>query len=280
MEKPIYFINNQFVEKSKAVIPVDDIGFLRSYAVFDYLKTYFKIPFHLNDHIERLFSSAKFIGLKVPFNSTEIKEIIFELIKINDFPESSIRLIVTGGTSIDGKKPGKPNFIVTCEPRNEIPMEFYEKGVKIKTVEDLRETPPIKTINYTMAVKYLTEFYPLGFFEVLYVSKNKITECTSSNIFFIKNKSLITPKENILEGITRKIIINICSPMFDIIQRDISLTELNDFEEAFITSTDKEVLPVISIDNFVLNKGKVGEKTKSIMKEFQKYIDSRIWTDF
>lgn len=159
-------------------------------------------------------------------------------------------------------------------------MEFYEKGVKIKTVEDLRETPPIKTINYTMAVKYLTEFYPLGYFEVLYISKNKITKCTSSNIFFIKNKSLITPKENILEGITRKIIINICSPMFDIIQRDINLTELNDFEEAFITSTDKEVLLVISIDNFVFNKEKVGEKTKSILKEFQKYIDSRTWIDF
>lgn len=67
-------------------------------------------------------------------------------------------------------------------------MEFYAKGVKIKTVEDLRETPPIKTINYTMAVKYLTEFYPLGYFEVLYVSKNKITECTSSNIFSLKTK--------------------------------------------------------------------------------------------
>lgn len=68
--------------------------------------------------------------------------------------------------------------------------------------------------------------------------------------------------------------------MFDIIQRDINLTELNDFEEAFITSTDKEVLPVISIDNFVFNKEKVGEKTKLILKEFQKYIDSRIWIDF
>lgn len=277
MKQTLYFINNDFIEKDKAFISVNDIGLLRAYAVFDYLKTYFGKPFHLSDHINRLFNSADFIGLKIPKSKTEIKAIVNELIRLNKFPESSIRIIVTGGKSTDGKKQGEPNLIITCEPRNEIEKSFYVKGVKVKTVQDYREAPIAKTINYTMAIKYLNEFIPQGFFEVLYVHNSKITECTSSNIFFIKGKKLITPKDEMLPGITRQIVINKCSKFFDIEERNIYLHEIYDFDEAFITSTDKEVLPVIAIDNHFFNKGIVGTNTKEVMKIFNEYVNSKIW---
>lgn len=277
MKQTIYFLKNDFVEKDKAVISVNDIGLLRAYAVFDYLKTYFGKPFHLRDHINRLFKSADFIGLNIPKSKSEIREIVIELIHINRFPESSIRIIVTGGESSDGKKKGEPNLIITCEPRNEIDRSFYEKGVKIKTVQDYREAPVAKTINYTMAIKYLNDFIPKGFFEILYVHNSKITECTSSNIFFIKNRKLITPKDEILPGITRQIVINQSSKFFDIEEKNIFLHEIYDFDEAFITSTDKEILPVISIDNHMFNKGIVGSQTKQVMKIFKDYVDSKIW---
>lgn len=277
MKQTLYFINNDFIEKDKAFISVNDIGLLRAYAVFDYLKTYFGKPFHLSDHINRLFNSADFIGLKIPKSKTEIKAIVNELIRLNKFPESSIRIIVTGGKSTDGKKQGEPNLIITCEPRNEIEKSFYVKGVKVKTVQDYREAPIAKTINYTMAIKYLNEFIPQGFFEVLYVHNSKITECTSSNIFFINGKKLITPKDEMLPGITRQIVINQCSKFFDIEERNIYLHEIYDFDEAFITSTDKEVLPVIAIDNHFFNKGIVGTNTKEVMKIFNEYVNSKIW---
>lgn len=277
MKQTLYFINNDFIEKDKAFISVNDIGLLRAYAVFDYLKTYFGKPFHLSDHINRLFNSADFIGLKIPKSKTEIKAIVNELIRLNKFPESSIRIIVTGGKSTDGKKQGEPNLIITCEPRNEIEKSFYVKGVKVKTVQDYREAPIAKTINYSMAIKYLNEFIPQGFFEVLYVHNSKITECTSSNIFFIKGKKLITPKDEMLPGITRQIVINQCSKFFDIEERNIYLHEIYDFDEAFITSTDKEVLPVIAIDNHFFNKGIVGTNTKEVMKIFNEYVNSKIW---
>lgn len=277
MKQTIYFLNNNFIEKERAFISVNDIGLLRAYAVFDYLKTYFGKPFHISDHINRLFNSAKFIGLKIPKSRIEIKDIVNELIKINKFPESSVRIIVTGGQSPDGKKGGEPNLIITCEPRNEIDKSFYLTGVKLKTVQDYREAPIAKTINYTMAIKYLNEFVPQGFFEVLYVHNSKITECTSSNIFFIKGKKLITPKDEMLPGITRQVVINQSSKYFDIEERNIYLHEIYDFDEAFITSTDKEVLPVIAIDNHSFNKGIVGDKTKQVMKFFKDYVESKIW---
>ncbi len=280
MKQTIYFINNDFVEKDKAVIPVNDIGLLRAYAVFDYLKTYFGKPFHLIDHIERLFKSAEFIGLKIPKTKLEIKDIVIELIRINKFPESSVRIIVTGGDSPDGKKKGEPRLIITCEPRNELDIKFYEKGIKIKSVHDYRETPLAKTINYTLAIKYLNDFIPKGFFEVLYIHNSKITECTSSNIFFIKGKKLITPKDEVLPGITRKIVLNLASKYFDVDERDIYYHEIYDFDESFITSTDKEVMPVISIDEHLFNKGIIGDKTKLVIKLFRDYIESKVWMDF
>lgn len=277
MKKSIYFLNDNFIEKDKAVISVNDIGLLRAYAVFDYLKTYFGMPFHLTDHINRLFNSADYIGLRIPKSKEEIKEIIFELLKINNFPDSSVRIIVTGGESPDGKKKGAPNLIITCEPRNEIDLVYYSNGVKVKTVQDSRETPIAKTINYTMAIKYLNEFFPQGFFEVLYVHNSRITECTSSNIFFIKGNKLITPKDEVLPGITRKIIIDISSKYFDVEERTVFLHELYDFDEVFITSTDKEVLPVIAIDQHYFNKGLIGDKTKLMMKIFNDYVASKVW---
>lgn len=279
MQQPVYFVKDKFVEKDKALIPVNDLGLLRAYAVFDYLKTYSGKPFHLSDHINRLFSSAEYIGLKIPNSKDEIKFIIKELLKINKFNESSIRIIVTGGTSSDGKKRGEPNLIITCEPRNEIDKEFYIKGVKIKSVYDYREAPVAKTINYTMAIKYLNEYYPQGFFEVLYIHNSKITECTSSNIFFVKDKKLITPKDELLPGITRQVVIREASKNFEIEEREVFFHEIFDFDECFITSTDKEVLPVISIDEHFFNKGKVGDKTKLIMKIFHDYVESGIWIE-
>jgi len=279
MKEPIYFLKNNFIERSKAVISVNDIGLLRAYAIFDYLKTYYGKPFHLSDHINRLFKSGEFIGLKIPKDKDEIKEIVKELLRINRFNESSVRIIVTGGESSDGKKTGEPTLIVTCEPRNEIDKAYYLSGVKVKSVQDYREAPLAKTINYTMAIKYLNEFFPQGFFEVLYVHNSKITECTSSNVFFIKGKKLITPKDEILPGITRQIVIKEASKYFEIEERDILYHEIYDFDEAFITSTDKEVLPVIAIDNHIFNKGIIGDRTKVIMKVFHEYVESMRWIE-
>jgi branched-chain amino acid aminotransferase len=279
MKQPIYFVKDKFIEKDKAFVSVNDLGLLRAYAVFDYLKTYFGKPFHLSDHINRLFKSAEFIGLKIPNTKEEIKSIVRELLKINKFNESSIRIIVTGGTSPDGKKKGEPNLIITCEPRNEIDKDFYLNGVRIKSVYDYREAPIAKTINYTMAIKYLNEYYSKGYFEVLYIHNSKITECTSSNIFFIKGKKLITPKDELLLGITRQVVIQEASKKFEIEEREIFFHEIFDFEECFITSTDKEVMPVISIDEHFFNKSKIGDKTKLVMKIFRDYVESGVWIE-
>lgn len=279
MSDTIYFVGDKYVDKKNAFIHVNDIGLLRGYAVFDYLKTYFGKPFHLSDHIERLYNSAKYIGLTIPYSKKEIKTICYELLKKNNFAESNIRLVVTGGVGTDSKTKGKPVLIVTCEPRVVMNPEYYTKGIKIKTVEGSREISLSKTCNYIRAIDYLDEYRKSGYSEVLYVLGNKVLECTSSNIFLLKNNTIITPDTGVLMGITRKAIFEICSKFMNIELREVKLEELLKADEVFISSTERELMPVIMIDDFVISQGRVGEKTKYIHKEFINYVNSLAWVE-
>ena len=224
MPDTVYFVKNSFVEKENAFIHVNDIGLLRGYAVFDYLKTYFGKPFRFNDHLERLQNSAKYIGMKIPKSTDEIKKICYELLGRNSFPESNIRIVITGGIGADSKTKGEPVLIITCEPRVKLDEKFYTEGIRIKTVKGKREISFSKTCNYIAAIEYIDEYKKEGFNEILYVNDGKIFECTSSNIFIFKEGKLITPAEEVLYGITRKVIFEIANPIFEIEERELHLS--------------------------------------------------------
>lgn len=275
----VYFVGNKYVDKEHAYIHVNDIGLLRGYAVFDYLKTYFGEPFRITDHLVRLQNSAKQIGLKLPHSIDEIKKICFELLRKNNFPESNIRIVVTGGIGSDSKTKGESVLIVTCEPRFVMDVAYYTEGIKLKTVEDSRQIFLSKTCNYIRAIDYLDEYRKEGFSEVLYVLEKSVLECTSSNIFLFKGRKLITPEEGILMGITRKVILELAEGMFEIEQRQIKLDELLKADEVFISSTEREVMPVIMIDKNLIKAGTVGENTKKLRIKFEEYVNSRKWIE-
>jgi branched-chain amino acid aminotransferase len=279
MPDTIYYVNGSFVKKDNAFIHVNDIGLLRGYAVFDYLKTYHGKPFRLKDHLQRLQNSAAFIGLKIPKQNNEIEEICYALLKKNCFKESNIRIVVTGGVGADSKSKGEPGLIITCELRAELAGELYTEGIKVKTVAGKREITFSKTCNYISAVDYLALYRQEGFSEVLYVYDGKILECTSSNIFLIKGDKLITPAEEILLGITRKVILEIAEPFFEVSERTVMLEETLNADEIFISSTEREIMPVIGIDKETIGDGKVGAKTKMLSNEFKKYVDSLVWAE-
>jgi branched-chain amino acid aminotransferase len=274
---PTYFINGSFVKKENAFIHVNDIGLLRGYAVFDYLKTYFGFPFRLDDHLERLQTSASIIGLSIPYTNEEIKNIFIELLAKNKFLESNIRIVVTGGVGVDSKTGGNPGFIITCEPRINLDESYYTQGVKIKTVSGKREIPLSKTTNYVNAVSYIAKYKSQGYSEYLYVFENYIYECTSSNVYMIKGNDVFTTDEGVLKGVTRKVIFEIVGKIFTIDIRKITLDEIMNSDEVFISSTEREVMPVTIINESKIGYGKVGENTKKIIKAFKDYVNSKVW---
>ncbi len=265
----IYYIDGQFIEEDKAVISVKDISVLRGFGVFDFLITYKKRPFRLKQHVERLQNSARYIGLNIKLSTDEICAITEETVKRNTHhDESNIRLVYTGGIAADGVTPeGNGQLMVMVTPKHQLPEWWYTDGVKIITVDFQRIFPKSKSTNYLTAVYALGLGKEQNAVEAIHISPdNLLQEGTTTNIFLVQGNRLITPEKNILPGVTRSAILELAADHFEVEVRDIDKNELSDADEVFITASNKEVVPVVTIDDLTIGNGKPGPKTLQMMQ--------------
>jgi branched-chain amino acid aminotransferase len=256
------------------------MSILRGYGVFDFLRTYGGHPFHLDDHLNRLKHSAESIGLKLPGSIKEISDIIKTTLKKNGHKESNIRVVVTGGRTDDFMMPsGNPRLLVMVTPLHTYPERWYVNGVKIITVPIERSVPGAKSINYLSAIMALKKAYEKGAAEAVYTDRfGNFREGTTSNFFAFINGKLVTPGTGeILPGITRQVILALAKEDFEINICNISLENLSSIREAFISASNKEVVPVVKINDYLLGDGKPGKSTRQIMKKFSDY--TRKWTE-
>ncbi len=271
-----YYLNGKIVEKNKAFIKVNDLGLLRGYCVFDYLNTYSRRPFHLDDHLNRFFYSASCLNLEVPISKKELRQIIFRLLAKNKtLKELSFRIVLTGGETEDAKTSKNPTFFIIIEPVHYYPKKVFKKGIKLITLNYRREFPEIKSINYLLAVSQWKNALKKKAAEILYIWQGKVLEASTSNFFMVKNKVLFTPKNEILGGVTRKIVIKLAKEnKIKVKEKSLSLKEVLKADECFITATDKEIMPVVRIDNHKIGSGHPGEQTKKLMELFKKSLNT------
>jgi branched-chain amino acid aminotransferase len=268
----VYYIDGDFVDDEKAMISVKDIAVLRGFGVFDFLITYNRRPFKLQEHVARLENSARNIGLSIQHTNAEICSIVEETVGRNSHHgESNVRIVYTGGISSDGVTPeGNGKLMVMVTPKHELPESWYTSGAKIITVDIERFLPDAKSTSYLSAVYALQLANQTDAIEAVYVDRNqRVLEGTTSNFFFFKGDKLITAGKDILPGITRSVILELAKGRFEVEIRDINLSELTEMNEAFITASNKEVVPVIQVDDLIVNQGQTGEKTKEIMRLFR-----------
>ena len=258
---------------SKAFISVYDIGLLRGYAIYDGITAFGKKVFRLPDHMKRFRNSAKAMSLKVPHTDSEIKKIIETLVKKNGFARTNLRLILTGGQTLFGidYDYDKPTFFILAEEFSPLPKEFYESGATLVTVEHQRFMPESKTTNYITAVKSQSKRKGAKAVEVLFTSNGEVLECSTSNIAIFKGDKIIAPDKNILGGITLKVVLELAKKKFKIERRTFKLKELLTADEVFITSSYKDIVPIISVDSKKIGNGKIGPKTKILMELFANY---------
>lgn len=276
MTQPICYLNGKYVPFDQACLPLNDLGIVRGYGVFDFLRTYKGVPFKLTEHIQRLQNSAKLIGLSLPWSTAQIEEITHNTLTHNHLPEANIRIVVTGGASADFITPlGQPSLMVIVTPVSEYPKEYYEQGIKVITVPIERFIPKAKSLNYISAIGALQQAKQTNAVEALYVnSQGDVLEGTTTNFFVFQGSQLITPKEGILNGVTRDVILELAKDRFEIVEQSIAYSQLNHCDEAFITSSTKEIMPVVQIDELHISQGKSGEHTQTLMHLFQKYTQS------
>lgn len=269
----IYYIDGEFVDERDAHIPATDLAVMRGYGVFDFLRTYKGVPFELEAHIQRLRNSAAHIDLDVPWSDAFIIDIVNQTVARNryeDGREMNVRVIVTGGPSLNGLMPvGESRLLVMVTPANPIPPNQYAQGVKIITERIERYIPEAKTINYIPAIKAMKRAIREGAVEALYIDRDGYAlEGTTTNIFAFYGDTLVTPATSILTGITRGVVLRLARDLFTVEERPLLLADLFKADEVFISASNKQIMPVITVDDATIADGKVGARTRRIMDAF------------
>lgn len=269
----IYYIDGKFVPSNEASIPVGDLALLRGYGVFDFLRTYNNTPFFLEEHLNRLRRSADLIDVSFPWSNRELQDIVQETLSKNGYPESTIKILVTGGDSTDGLIPnGESRLLVMVSALKPLVAAEYESGVKLTTSRIPRLFPGAKSTNYIAGIRAIAAAKKAGAVESLYIGRdNQILECVTSNFFGFRGGTLVTPESDILPGITRKVVLDLADKVFTIETREMDLDELKLLDESFITSSTREVLPVVRVDELTIGDGKPGKNTRRLMKMFSEF---------
>ena len=270
-----WYIGGQWVHPDKATISINDMAVLRGYSVFESLRTYNFRPFHLDEHLERLYRSAIMIDMEIPWSSKQVADIVRAIIARNAYQNASIRLLVTGGESEDGILPSSnPLLVVMITPLGERDMEQFSRGSKLITTKLQRISPEAKTANYIAAVRALKEASRRNAADALFVNEREhVLEATRSNFFIFRGDTLVTPRRGILIGITRNIVLELAQSLYGVEERPILLEELALADEAFITSSGREITPVVQIDDLIIGNGKPGPRTYQLEQRFIEMVE-------
>ncbi len=275
---PKCYLNGQILPLSEAKVGITDIGLLRGFGIYEGLVTHNRKPFMLADHLARFRRSAAKMSLTVPVSDQDIDAAIRSLVESNVAPdkEALIRIILTGGPAIGviEYNPSTPTMFILVDTFSPLEREYIEHGCKVHLVEYHRDLSEIKSINYIKTVLLQKERKEHGALEVVYTWQGKVLECGGSNIFIVKDGKLITTKDEIVLGITRKAVFDVAKPHFEIEEREMTVDELLSADEVFITGSFKEVVPVVKVDDHTIGNGAPGPVSKRVVELFEDFASN------
>jgi len=287
MEK--IFLNGSFVNLTRAKISIFDRGFLYGDGLFETMRAYSGEVFRLEDHLGRLFRSAKVIELSLPYSRRELRIIIKRVLKINGLSQAYIRLTLSRGVSEPGliSKPQRSATlaIVAREFKPLSPSE-YRKGWRAIVVK-IRQNQAsplsrLKSLNFLNNILARKEAQSKRADEAILLNTlGEVSEASTSNIFLVKKGIIITPSEEsgLLPGITRGVVLELVLNLgLKAYSRRVSLDDLMGAEEAFLTNSLIEIMPLVEIDGRLIGRGKPGVATQIIHKAYKELVQKEIST--
>src|SRR5213082_2978767 len=275
------YIDGKFCSEGDAKVSVFDHGLLYGDAIFEGTRFYNGGVFRLEEHLERLWDSARSICLEVPMSRSEMTEALLETIRRNDLRDGYIRLIVTRGVGNLGLNPAqckRPSVIIIATTVALYPAEMYQRGLTVVTVATRRTgpgalNPAVKSLNYLNNVMARIEANLARADEALMLNDHGfIAECTADNIFVIKHGEVFTPPitAGALRGITRAVVFEIAAELgIKISETDISRHDVFIADECLLSGTAAEVVPVVKADGRVIGMGKPGPISLRMIARFR-----------
>lgn len=275
------YIDGTFYEQSEAKISVFDHGLLYGDGVFEGIRFYQDRVFRLDEHIDRLWDSAKAIALEIPLSRTALIDATLETIRQNDLHDGYIRLLVTRGVGSLGLSPDscrRPSIVIIAATIALYPDSLYEKGLTLATCS-VRRIPPaalsprIKSLNYLNNILAKIEAQQAGAAEgVMLNEQGYVAECTGDNLFVIKNGVISTPPVNagILAGVTRAVVFELAKKNgIPIEEEDLTRYDILVADECFLTGTAAEVIAAVQMDRRPIGNGQPGPITLKLVEEFR-----------
>lgn len=288
MKEELVYLDGEILTIEHAKVSVLDHGYLYGDGIFETMRSYGGVIFKLDEHIQRLHRSAEAVFINISLSDDEIREELHNLLSLNNLKYAYLRMSVSrgaGGIGLSPKLCPKPTTLIIARQFRDYPEEYYREGVgivSINTNAGLPDavTPVAKTSNYLKNILGKIYAEDLAAFETVFINAlGKVTECTVTNIFCVKNGKIVTSDEStgILPGITRATVIEIAGNAgIEVEEKEFGIDELKQSDECFITNTSVEIMPVTNIDGKKVGTGQVGEITGSLTEGFRKYADDYV----
>jgi branched-chain amino acid aminotransferase len=291
------YVNGRITGEREAVIPVLDHGFLYGEGVYEVMRTYQRKPFLYGAHIDRMRRSAGMINLTVPFTDAELLARIEETAAV--FYESQgaagaaaemyIRVLLTRGVGQMTYDPAAcpvPSLVIIIKPQVDPPAHAYEKGVKVILVPVVRNHPfsinPLIKSNNLLNNALASQFAARqgGFEAIMRNYRSEISECSQSNLFVVKNGEVLTPpiEAGLLAGITRAFVFDVGAAC-GLTVRETTLHDADLFgaDEMFLTSTTREIVPIVTVNDSQIGDGVPGAVTRRLLDEFRRQVAAMDW---
>jgi branched-chain amino acid aminotransferase len=277
------YVNGRIAPAHEAAIPVYDHGFLYGEGVYETLRTYNRVPFLYERHTRRLRASARHLALDVPFDDETLADWIRETIDAaGEMQEAYIRVLLTRGVgelTYDVHATPTPSLVIIVKPLDEPPARVAEEGITISLVPIMRNHPAsvnpiIKSNNLLNNALAMQEANRRGGEEGLMCNfRGELSECSQANFFLVRGGVAITPRSasGLLEGITRAFIFDVGQEVGVPVRDEVLYPkDLEAADEAFITSTTRELSPVTRIDDTVIGNGKPGPITLKLLDGYRR----------
>ncbi|MBV8586972.1 MAG: branched-chain-amino-acid transaminase [Verrucomicrobia bacterium] len=275
------YIDGNFYDQSEAKISVFDHGLLYGDGIFEGIRFYNDRVFRLDEHIERLWGSARGIALDIPLSPAEMVAATLETVRQNDLHDGYIRLLVTRGVGSLGLSPNscrRPSVIIIAATIALYPEDCYRKGLTMVTCATRRTSPAalsprIKSLNYLNNILAKIEAEDAGAAEgVMLNEQGYVAECTGDNLFVVKRGHIWTPPANAgsLEGVTRQVVFELATQnQTPIGERDLTRYDIFTADECFLTGTAAEVIPAVQLDRRPVGTGQPGPLTLRLVEQFR-----------
>jgi branched-chain amino acid aminotransferase len=276
----IIYLDGAYLPREEAKVSVFDHGLLYGDGVFEGIRAYNGRIFRLDEHLDRLYDSARTIDLAIPITKAEMTEAICETLRRNNLRDAYIRPIVTrgiGDLGLDPRKCPVPTVIVIAVEWGAMYGDLYEKGLTGVTVSIRRNPaealpPNVKSLNYLNNILAKIEANCKGGDEAIFFDTNGyLSEGSGDNIYVVKNGVIVTPPTlNNLRGVTRLVVLECAAALgITVLERNMGYFDLYTADEVFVTGTAAEVAPIVTIDGRTIGTGRPGPVTRQLVSAFK-----------